>query len=568
MDGQGASRIRGCWPAVLAAVAIAVTPVLAHAACLPIVCKFSVSGKKGRFLDNQVDDAQLAAADAKLSVKLSGGRSLAEQSANRGQFAGTGLHMPETERALDSMLANLRASWPRRAPPPVSVRIVGSTDFNPSARPDDVIVVPLGVLIRAHSDDEVAWVLAHEFSHIALAHFSREADERRTKSAVSQVMLGLQTAADMSQQRIDTSGQRLTVYRVKDKGAEDFSDQVWARSQDVGLALELLNQRLSRKQEDQADISGVDLIVAAHYSDAGPGDALDEVQQDEKRLAASLATFDQQLADMSKKVGAKSLVKLSNGLSFGSAAKELFEDMGHNLSRMMINKLLDVASTSHRPADVRKKGVYAYLDDAYPNTDFPKKRTAWLDAVRGSKEFQDAQAAVEAHDAAITKLQDPSPQAAMEAQAALEPALATPFSSTPLIANTKAKIYEAVGDLAGADREYGIAEHPPAPLAVPTPPKPRPVAKARGRKGKGRGRRAAAPPPPAPALAPTAPPAAPDIFYVQSSGRLPRPRMAARQDESLSQGIGRDRGGQSPLWGRRPVPARPDHDLRPDPKAQ
>jgi hypothetical protein len=491
--------------AALAGALLAAAPGLADAACMPIVCKFSVSGKKGPYLEKQVDDAQLVAADAKVSSKLSGGRSLAEQSANRGEFAGTGLRMRETERALDALQAKLRAGWKRRPPPPITFRIIGSTNFNPSARPDNVIVVPLGVLIRATSDDEVAWVIAHEFSHIGLAHFSREAEQRRLKSAVNQVMTGLQTAADMSQQRVDSSGQRVRFYRVEDKGAENFSNQVWARSRDVGMALELLNQQLSREQEDQADAAGLDLILAAGYSDVGPGDALDAVQEDEKRLASSLTSLQSQIADVSKRAGTQSLLKIGAGKSISETTKELFDDMGRNLGRVLVNKLIEVASTSHRPAEVRKRGVNDYLDAAYKDFQPPKKQTAWLDAVRSTREFQEAQAAVEARDKALARLQSDSPQAAKEAWDELQPALRTSYAATPLIANATAKIYEALNDLPAADRQYGLAEHPPAPA-------PAPAAKAATRRAAGKGRSG---PAPAPAAA-AAPAAAPDILFLQS----------------------------------------------------
>ncbi len=489
----------------LLAAALILAPALARAVCLPMVCKFSIGGKRGHYLEKQVDDAQLAAADTKVSTKLTGGRSLAEQSANRGEFAGAGLRMRETERALDAMLADLRKSWPRRPAPPVTFRIVGSTNFNPSAWPDDVIVLPLGVLTRAKSDDEVAWMVAHEFSHIGLAHFAREAEQRQLKSGVSQVMLGLQTAADMSQQRVDSSGQRMRIYRVQDKGAEDFSNQVWARSRDVSLALEALNQHLSRKQEDQADVAGLDLVLASHYSDTGPGDALDRVKEDEDRLAASLSTFQQQLGDAAKKTGTKSLVKLANGMSVSTAAKELLNDAASNLGRMLMNRLVDVATTGHRPADVRKRGVYAYLDEAYPKAEFPAKRATWLEAIQNTREFQEARAAVEARDKALTRLQSPSPEAAKEAWTELQPALKTSYASTPLIATTTAKIYEALNDLPGADRQYTIAEHPPPPPVSPAQAKP--VRSAR------RGRAAAAPArprPPASTATPTQ-----DILFMQ-----------------------------------------------------
>jgi Zn-dependent protease with chaperone function len=484
------------------ALTITLAGQAAAAPCLPLLCKFSVSGKPGVYLTKQVNPDKLVAADA-VAAKGIAGRSLAEQSISRGEFAGTGLDMPATRKALEEMVVNLRKAWPAqyRQPPEVTIRLIGSTDYNPSARPDNVIVVPLGVLIRARSDDEVAWVIAHEFSHIALGHFSREAENRGLRSFVSKVAMSMQTAADFSQQRVDTTGQRMRVYTIRDPDAERFSYRAWAYSRDVGTALELVNQHVSRKQEDQADAAGLDLVLASAYADTGPGDALDAVEEDEKRLAATLVTFQQQMGTFTKQAGSRGLQKVLQGADFQKAANEFFEDFKRNVIRMLIDKALDMAKTSHRPAAFRRRGVSEYMDTAYRSFDPPRKRTAWLDAVRSTKEYDEARRAVEARDAALVRLSasDGTPQ---QAWAALQPALGTRYAPTPLIANTTAKIYDAMGDTANADRTYTGAENPSLRTGAPAAPVARP------KKGGGKGKSAPA--------APATPALPTDILFSQS----------------------------------------------------
>lgn len=450
----------------------AALPAPVQAASLPCVlnCKFSVVGKRGRYLTSQVAPEQLTAADSIVGKAVSGSKSLAEESTSRGAIAGTGLKMGETQRALETMLARIRTGWPDtlRPPPRVSIRVIGATPFNPSARADNVIVVPLGVLMRAKSDDEVAWVMAHEYSHIGMAHFSREAEQRGWKSLVTKIVMGLQMAADMSQTRVDSSGQRMRVYTVEDREAQRFSNQAWAYSRDAGTALELINQGMTRRQEDQADAAGLDLVWAAKYSDVGFGSALVSIQEDETRAAAAATTFQQRLADATKHEAAKAVSKAGKGVDLSSVMQGFIQDVQRNFGRLLLDKVLDILKTSHRSAAVRKKGMNDYASDAYGDETFPKPQTVWLDAVRSTAEYKEASATVVAHDTALSLLETGSPTAVTDALAALKPALATRYAGTPLIANATAKIYEQKGDLALADQAYGLAEtaRAPAPVAV------------------------------------------------------------------------------------------------------
>ena len=197
------------------------------AQCIPgLTCNFSINGKKGRFLEKQVTPEKLAKADAAMSAGLADGRSLDAVSRNRGAFAGTGLSMPLTEQALTAMLARISAVWPHRPPMGTRVRIVGKTDYAPTAKPDGILVIPIGLLIRAQSDDEIAWVLAHEFSHVALAHFSREAQQRRDKASLENIVACTRVGLNLAQHDVTSNAGRLQVTRQENKGLVALSSQV------------------------------------------------------------------------------------------------------------------------------------------------------------------------------------------------------------------------------------------------------------------------------------------------------------------------------------------------------
>ena len=478
-------------------------PGPALAQCLPMTCKFSISGKKGPFLDREVMAETIQRADASMAAGLNDGRALSSASVNKGGFAGTAISMPGTEAALMQLLTKIRGVWPHRAPMPTSVRIIGKTDYSPVAKPDGVIVVPLGLLIQASSDDEVAWVIAHEFSHIALAHFSREAQQRRLKSSVDSIVACSRIGFELAQHRVGSNNGQLLLTRQEDRGISALSAQVWAKSQMVGTILEIYNQRLSRKQEDQADVAGLDLALKAGFSDAGFGTALDTVAAEQRRHGSLIDEFGKDMARYTQQAALTSGAQLAQGGESGNVVNNFFKGLLRNAAALAFDKVLDMVKAGHRPAGKRKEGLSKYFVSAYSAATPPEEKRVWLDAIRATPEFKEAQLAVNARAEALNSLVSPTDPTdpkevarvyagATSALVKISPALNTRFARTPLIQNAIAQIDMAVHDYTGADRSFDIANRSPESAPAPAP------ARRRG----GRGKAAAPAPVPVPAARP------------------------------------------------------------------
>jgi predicted Zn-dependent protease len=76
---------------------------------------------------------------------------------------------PAGVAALHLLSDRLAASLPPSARPR-KVVVVNTPDVNAIALPGGTVLVFAGLLADAHDGDEVAGVLAHEFTHLALAH--------------------------------------------------------------------------------------------------------------------------------------------------------------------------------------------------------------------------------------------------------------------------------------------------------------------------------------------------------------------------------------------------------------
>lgn len=76
---------------------------------------------------------------------------------------------PYAEKYLNEILANILAEWEQ--PVDKDIKVVISADRNYSAlATTDTIVITQGVLGDAESEDELAFIIAHELSHILLEH--------------------------------------------------------------------------------------------------------------------------------------------------------------------------------------------------------------------------------------------------------------------------------------------------------------------------------------------------------------------------------------------------------------
>ncbi|MGA9580679.1 MAG: M48 family metalloprotease [Allosphingosinicella sp.] len=474
--------------ALLAAAGLAFAPVVeAGAECLPGMCGFTENGKKGPFVQFRVDPADLAKADGAIAGGSSSEGLLAAQSVNRGQLYGTGLSMRQTEAKLSEMLNRIAGGWKHRPTGALRVRIVGSPSFVPQSFADNVIVVPFGVLNRAQTDEQVAWLLAHEYSHLALGHFAREARAKKRSRNIGQAVGAIDTLLLLAQHRVDNRGGDIRIYQVNDKGMNALGDTIWARSRQLEGALSLFGGFFSRADEDKADVAGLDLAVAAGYSHNGALNALNIIETDQRANATLLDQIGKDLGGYAKRSGSAAVGSIGQSTDLGALATGWFKDLAENALVIGFGKLKKAYSAQHRPPDKRAEGIRKYYKNAYDDAPGHPPTRAWLTQVRGTPEFREAATAVDAHTRALVSIGADNP---VQAQLDLQPALTTRYATTPYILNLQARIFEKQGNLRGAESAYSKAarfsEAPVRPVRTPV----------RRGKGKRPAPKPAAPPPP------------------------------------------------------------------------
>jgi len=122
-------------------------------------------------------------------------------------------------------------------------RVVNSSDINAFALPGGFIYVNRGVLEQAKNDGEVAGVIAHEISHVALRHGTHQASKAYAAQAGISILGGL----------------------LGGKVGQGTADIINAVG---GIGLNALFLKYSRDLETQADVRGAQILTASGYSPA------------------------------------------------------------------------------------------------------------------------------------------------------------------------------------------------------------------------------------------------------------------------------------------------------------
>src|SRR5881275_1198831 len=121
--------------------------------------------------------------------------------------------------------------------------VVNASDINAFALPGGFIYVNRGVLDQAHNEGEVAGVLAHEISHVALRHGTHQASKAYLAQAGISILGGI----------------------LGGKVGEGTAQIINAVG---GLGLNALFLKYSRDIETQADVRGSQILTASGYTPA------------------------------------------------------------------------------------------------------------------------------------------------------------------------------------------------------------------------------------------------------------------------------------------------------------
>ena len=186
---------------------------------------------------------------------------------------------PDWSAYADGIVRRLEAGWPG-AKPVIHVHVMPCDSFQAEATPGGGLVLTTGTIayLRNHpsvaSEDHLAFILAHELSHVLLGH---PADRTRTQDAVHRVSALVSVAAMLS-------GAKGAGNVINTQGYVVLASVLGSQLGDATIF-----PSWSRGQEQQADTLAIDLMARAGYSLSAATDVADVLEAQEREQAARSA---------------------------------------------------------------------------------------------------------------------------------------------------------------------------------------------------------------------------------------------------------------------------------------
>lgn len=219
-------------------------------------------------------------------------------------------------------------------------------DLSPGAysSADGNIFVPIAWLLDADSEDVMAALIAHELSHVLLKHQSTEivASVQKKLQSGHEMLLGM---------KIDINKSQL---------GKNEKNALLAAQLSVSLVDGLMMPAWNRRQETEADLLGIDLLIHAGYTPEGMTRMLEILKNTEADTQKTREELEKRLKEL-----ALQNPELAIKTAFGALKNELKKD--------------------HPETDMRLEAVADYLIRHYSDKQFPDHSTASLKTLKAHR---------------------------------------------------------------------------------------------------------------------------------------------------------------------------------------
>lgn len=294
---------------------------------------------------------------------------------------------PEIDQYLNGVLARLQKSLPG-TPPAARVYATPNTEFNATSFQDGGIYISYKALGALDSEDELASIIAHEYSHVLLQHYQTN---------------WIDSAANL----VYSAGNMYINSKVKTATDTDLLRMLVTNNAALEASQIGLVPALSRDQENEADQLGMDLMIRANYSFSGALSFLSRMEQWDALNADIQKRRKTNYIDLFAKSENSMIAKAIDGQI------DVLEDK--------FAQLIRETSLHHDDGKERSKTLRTYLKRHYANADRPALREAPYTAAMKSKSAMAFFAGLDmAHSSGEALQQRKLPQALAAAQEAGE----------------------------------------------------------------------------------------------------------------------------------------------------
>ena len=202
---------------------------------------------------------------------------------------------------------------------PFSVKVIDSDDINAFALPGGFLYVNTGLIIQAHSEAELAGMLAHEIAHVTARHYTKGRSKARIFQWASLPLIFLGGPA----------------------GAAIY--------QGLGLTGPLALLKFARNDEKQADMLGLQYAYRAGYDPAALVDILERLGGNEKIGEISKIFMTHPMKDKRIQLAQKQIEEMLPGQEQYVISTAAFDRIRARLTRQYRNRNIYYPDNDHGP---------------------------------------------------------------------------------------------------------------------------------------------------------------------------------------------------------------------------
>ena len=226
--------------------------------------------------------------------------------------------------------------------------ILANPGFAAYSTPDGNVYVAMGWLPFLSDEDEMAAIIAHELSHVLLTHHSADIVTGVRKRAQSLHELGLAAKTAVDKKPVAKGDQQgLQISNLVAEASDKLAMPAW-----------------NRRQERDADLLGVDLLVRAGYSPGAMVSMLEKLRAWEQKTKEA----DDAFWERTRQTAARDI---------GAAFK------------MTMDHFIAELSVSHPDTGQRIEDVAGYIDRHYGERPLPAAATAAWNELRAAPDVRE-----------------------------------------------------------------------------------------------------------------------------------------------------------------------------------
>ena len=301
------------------------------------------------------------------------------------------------ERIRDKLLATVPAEQQLSHKPDIFV--TGSSSYAAYAFFDERILLSHEILRVAKSDDEVAFIIAHELAHILYDDTSDLETLEKSMKRVELMRKGLDFATSVAALAIDDGSAKSSANAQKVGNHNSKVNYYADLFHDVSE--KALVPTWTKSQEDDADKEAIRMMIKAGYSPDGAFDAVDHIEMGVRKSCRGLVAINDTVDDYMKTVKTTDWIAVANA-SNADRLKTVFKPFTSVAAKRFRAALMSHAlPRTHRDAKGRKKQITKFLNDE-ENADLQEasydlvQSAAGISAYRNKGAYKSVKASLEA----------------------------------------------------------------------------------------------------------------------------------------------------------------------------